>query len=159
MRHGEAADSRLAATDSQRWLTDRGRAETRAAAVLMAARHLRPSHVYTSPFIRAAQTAEIVAAVLELECPIPSLPALVPGGTSAQALRVLDDHGADDCVLLVSHEPTVRVLSSHLASFDFPTFPTGGVAEFELSFGGTRRFVGRFDPRIGAFRGGDDRGP
>ena len=153
MRHGEAVDPRHAATDSQRHLSERGRADSRVVATLMSGHGFVPTHVYTSPFVRALQTAEVVAHVLDLDGPIPTHPPLVPGGT-IMALSILDAHHSEDRVLLVSHEPTVRVLSAHLARFDFPGFPTSGVAIFEL--GEANRFIGRIDPRVRELRGPTD---
>lgn len=154
MRHGAAVDPSRAATDSQRHLTERGRAESRTAGRLMRKHGLVPTHLYTSPLVRAVQTAEVVAAALGLEGPIPAHPPLVPGGGSERAFGVLDAHVSDDRVLMVSHEPTVRALAGHLAGFDFPGFPTGGVAVFEV--GETPRFLGRIDPRVGELRGPED---
>lgn len=156
MRHGEAVDPRRAASDSQRHLTRHGRAQSCKVALLMRDHGLVPTHLYTSPFVRAVQTAEVVAAALGFEGPIPAHPPLVPGGGSVQALGLLDAHAPDDRVLLVSHEPTVRVLSSHLAGVDFPGFPTSGLAAFEI--GETKRLIGRIDPRVGELRGPEDLG-
>lgn len=154
MRHGAAVDSRQAASDAQRHLTAQGRSDVARVAEALRAGGLVPTAVHTSPYVRAVQTAEAVAHTLGLEGPVPAHPALVPGGSSA-ALEVLENYGDGDRVLLVSHEPTVRVLSAELGGFDFPPFPTGGVAVFELDE--ARHFLGRLDPRVG-WRDANDRG-
>ena len=123
-------------------------------AELVAAHAMVPTHLFTSPLVRAVQTAEVVAATLGFEGVVASHPPLVPGGACVSALSVLEECTPADRVLLVSHEPTVRALASHLAGFDFPAFPTSGIAAFER--GDTRRFLGRFDPRLCAWRSADD---
>ncbi len=154
MRHGQAIDARQAASDAQRYLTERGRADVAVAAEGLRAAGFAPTHVYSSPYVRAVQTAEVVVHALGVEGLVPSVASLVPGN-SAQALGVLAAHGDDDRVLLVSHEPTVRVLSAQLGGFEFPPFPSSGVAVFET--GDANRFLGRHDPRVG-WRDAADRG-
>lgn len=156
MRHGAAVDPRQASSDATRHLTLAGREDTRRVAATLRVQGLVPTHVFSSPLVRAVQTAEVAAAALGLEGPIAAHPPLVPGGVSAHALAVLDARAEADTVLLVSHEPTVRVLSSHLAGIDFPPFPTSGVAVFERA--DTVRFLGRVDPRVNEWRGPDDLG-
>ncbi len=155
MRHGQAVDAYAAASDGQRHLTALGRRQSAEVALAMAARDLVPTHVYTSPLVRAVQTAEAVSHTLRLEVAIPAHAPLVPGGTTAKALSILEAHAPDDRVLLVSHEPTVRVLGGFLGQLELPPFPTSGVAVFEV--GAARRFLGRLDPEHG-WRGADDLG-
>src|SRR5258708_39840760 len=66
VRHGEASGNRemryLGATDAP--LTERGQAQARQLASALAL--YRPAALYTSPLLRARQTAEAVAAVLGL---------------------------------------------------------------------------------------------
>lgn len=147
MRHGEAVDAYAAASDSQRHLTSRGRTESASVAQRLLERGLVPTHVYTSPFVRAVQTAEVVAHALGLEVEVPAHAPLVPGGPSGPALAVLDAHDPDDRVLLVSHEPTVRSLAAAIGQVDLPPFATSGVAVFEVTE--TTRLVGRVDPHAG----------
>ncbi len=67
MRHGQAqnnVDNRLGTDPAGDPLTDAGRAETRRAAQVL--RATPPVRIYTSPFLRARETAEIVARELGL---------------------------------------------------------------------------------------------
>lgn len=155
MRHGQAVDAYAAASDAQRHLTAIGRRQSAEVALGLQGQGLVPTHVYTSPLVRAVQTAEAVSHTLGLAGPIPAHPPLVPGSATAKALSILDQHGPDDRVLLVSHEPTVRVLGGFLGQLDLPPFPTSGVAIFEL--GEQRRFLGRLCPDRG-WRPPDDLG-
>jgi len=154
MRHGQAVDPRAAASDAQRHLTAEGRLEAIRVAEALRAANLVPTQVYTSPLVRAVQTAEAVAHALALDAAIPARASLVPGGKTADSAELVHAHGGAERVLLVSHEPTVRVLSAHLGGLDLPPFPTAGVACFSLE---PIRFLGRVDPRVG-WRGPEDVG-
>ncbi|MDH7571187.1 MAG: histidine phosphatase family protein, partial [Armatimonadota bacterium] len=68
LRHGAAADADPARglTDALRPLTDAGRRGVESIAVALRGAGVRPEVVFSSPCIRAVQTAEIVARVLQL---------------------------------------------------------------------------------------------
>ncbi len=155
MRHGQSVEAYSAADDAGRRLTELGRRQSAAIARALEARSLIPTHVYSSPFVRAVETAHAVTSALGLPGPVRPHPPLVPGTASATALAVLDAHGEADRVLLVSHEPTVRVLGGFLGRLDLPPFPTSGVAVFDVD--AEHRFLGRLDPELG-WRGPDDLG-
>ncbi|MGE3631701.1 MAG: histidine phosphatase family protein [Sandaracinaceae bacterium] len=122
MRHGDAAALRAGADEDRHLTVDGRRASEATAARLTGA--WRPTQIYTSPLVRAVQTAERVASVLEHEGEIVVVPALVPGGSAAHAFVALSAHGAQDVVLFVSHEPTVRGLMGHLVGGAVPGFST-----------------------------------
>lgn len=110
LRHGEAQVQ--ARTDAERNLTEHGRGE-----VLRSAAHLigQPiSAILASPYVRAQQTAELVRDALGFEPAIKTVPWLTPEGNPLQVLAQLDTDGADDNVLLVSHQPLVGSLISFL---------------------------------------------
>lgn len=113
MRHGAAAPASFG-PDAHRHLTSAGRAEAERTAAKLKDAGWAPTHLYTSPLVRAVQTAERVAGVLRHPGPIVTEPGLVPGGSARQAFAVLEHHAEGDVVLFVSHEPTVRALVGHL---------------------------------------------
>jgi len=155
MRHGQAVDAYSVASDAERRLTELGRRQSVAIAKALGARALAPTHVYASPFVRAVETAEAVTGALGLTGPVRPHAPLVPGHAGPKALSILDAHGPSDRVLLVSHEPTVRVLGGMLGRLELPPFPTSGVAVFDVD--AHPRFLGRLDPELG-WRGPDDLG-
>ncbi|MEM1413358.1 MAG: histidine phosphatase family protein [Myxococcota bacterium] len=128
VRHSTAVDPYEASSDETRWLTAAGRERARQVAALLGER-LQPTHVFTSPLVRAVQTSEILATALGHAGHVQAAPALGPeGGTTAQALGVLDDLPRNARVLLVSHEPRVRILAGQLTGLDrIPSFRTGAV--------------------------------
>lgn len=116
LRHGHAVDPFRAHVDEQRWLTEIGRARVRRMAESLLKEGFRPTAIFTSPLVRAVQTAELFASITcpELER-LEVIPALAPErGTTAEALGVLDELTEQDEIVLVSHEPKVRVLAAHL---------------------------------------------
>jgi phosphohistidine phosphatase len=97
LRHGDAADG---SPDSDRPLTDKGRAQSRAAGAALHALGVAPDACLTSPKLRAAETARIACA--ELDGVEPELePKLSGGPFDAEALAA----GLGDEVLLVGHDP------------------------------------------------------
>ncbi|MEM9861915.1 MAG: phosphoglycerate mutase family protein [Myxococcota bacterium] len=116
MRHSVAVDPYGAPTDETRWLTAEGRARARAVAQVLHSSLPAPlTHVFTSPLVRAVQTADLVVEGNGYEGAVVTHPPLaVEYGTTAQALACLDDLPENAVALLVSHEPKVRVLAGHL---------------------------------------------
>lgn len=115
---------RAAQTDRDRWLTDSGRRAVTALGRALAELDLRYSFVYTSPLVRAVQTAELLtAAHPAFRGPIEVHPALSSEeGTTAEALAPLERAQQDDLIVLVSHMPKIGALAGHLCKL--PTFPS-----------------------------------
>src|SRR3954466_1562079 len=92
LRHGEAVphDSK---PDDERELTPRGRAQSESAGVALAALHVEFPACYTSPKVRAVETAELACARLNIE---PEKADSLAGGFSREdALELLLAHDAD----------------------------------------------------------------
>jgi len=147
-RHSTAVDPYAAPSDDTRWLTSEGRSRMRRVATAIAG-ETKPTHIFTSPLVRAVQTAEILASGLAHDGPLEvHVPLSVDYGTTAQALAVLDDLPDDAVVALVSHMPKVRILAGHLANEErVPAFRTGSVFCVELSSSrASARFRWMLDP-------------
>ena len=97
LRHGDAAEG---SPDAERPLTDKGRAQSRAAGAALKAMGVELDACLTSPKVRAAETARLACEQLgDVE---PQLePKLAGGPFDADALAA----GAGDDVLLVGHDP------------------------------------------------------
>lgn len=101
--------------DSQRPLTSKGKRRMRLAAEGMLALGLSFQAILSSPYLRAEQTADIVAEVLQAPVPVDISPALVPHGEPRQLIAELQHHAeARHNVLLVGHEPYLSQLISTL---------------------------------------------
>ena len=104
-RHGIALDREDpgVTSDSQRPLTEEGIRKTRSAAEGLKRMDMRFDRILTSPWLRATQTAEVLAEVLLLP-PAQELPELAGDRTPSDLLDALArDHGKRN--LLVGHEP------------------------------------------------------
>jgi phosphohistidine phosphatase len=135
LRHGNAVDPFEALTDEQRWLTPTGRSRVARLAEYLVAEGWAPRLIFTSPLVRAVQTAEIFAAhvspkIERVEVNV----ALAPErGTTAQALSCLEGLERNGTVALVSHEPKVRVLAGYLSQVaQLPVFAPSSAALIDL---------------------------
>ena len=106
MRHGEAEPR--ARSDAERPLTASGRQEVLSAAAHLAGRQL--TRIIASPYLRAQQTAALVAEALGFAGGILTVPWLTPEDDPRSVVRELDAFELGEC-LLVSHNP----LLGHLA--------------------------------------------
>jgi phosphohistidine phosphatase len=115
-RHGIAVDPShpdvAADTSGQsRYLTDKGKRKTRAAARGLKRVDGEFDKILTSPWLRAVQTAEILADVLDLDEP-EVIPELAGDRDPAELIQALSQHDSER-LLLVGHEP---LLSSTIAT-------------------------------------------
>ncbi|HEX5038060.1 MAG TPA: phosphohistidine phosphatase SixA [bacterium] len=137
MRHAIAVERGAPSVedDAARPLTDEGRKKL--AGVCRGLSYLAADWdvILTSPFVRARQTAEAVAAYFEMAHLVQEVPMLTPGHTTKQLAAILKDLPPVKSVLLVGHEPS---LSQHLSCFLFGTpkgkfsFKKAGVACLEF---------------------------
>ena len=102
LRHGEAEphDSR---PDPERRLTERGEEQSRSAGRAFAALGVTFHAVYTSPKVRAAETARLAGEALG--CRPVEHPPLAEGFGERDALELLGSCGPDERVLVVGHNP------------------------------------------------------
>jgi phosphohistidine phosphatase len=102
LRHGEA-EPHDARPDDERRLTDRGREQSAAAGRALAALGLEFHHVFTSPKVRARDTALLACEALGAE-PVEHSP-LRAGFDRDDALELLAAAGEDKRILVVGHDP------------------------------------------------------
>jgi len=140
LRHGIAVErgSPGYKKDSERPLTDEGEEKMRQIAKAILAMDLKFDLILSSPYVRAQQTAEIVAAELDQEVTFTEL--LVPDGNSLELIREINDEKPQR-VLLVGHEPDLSQLVSILLTGDSETaieLKKGGLCKLtadRLAFG------------------------
>jgi phosphohistidine phosphatase len=102
LRHGEA-EPHDAAVDADRELTERGREQSRIAGKALVALKLEVHLAFTSPKVRARETARLVCEELGIE-PIEHEP-LYAGFDATDALELMAAAGPDQRVLVVGHDP------------------------------------------------------
>ena len=119
LRHGIAAEAGAASIhkDSERPLTDEGERKVRKVARAMQALEISLDLLLSSPYLRARQTAEIVADVFHARNKLELSDALTPGGDARTVIRrIAEGEPAPKDVLLVGHEPYLSELISMLLS-------------------------------------------
>ena len=135
VRHGIAVDRNdpKSPPEAERPLTAAGVQKTRSAALGLRALDVNPDAVITSPYIRAAQTAEIFAEALGFpQEKIRVSDTLKPGANPAEVLKEIARAKAKE-VMCFGHAPHLDLLIAHLAGARgaFTELKKAGVACFE----------------------------
>jgi phosphohistidine phosphatase len=119
LRHGLAVEpgSGGFGNDSERPLTPKGERKLWKIAQAMQNLDLSFDLILSSPYVRARQTAEIVAEALGLRDKIELSDVLTPAGSRKRLTDVINNREpAPESVLLVGHEPCLSELISLLLS-------------------------------------------
>lgn len=119
LRHGLAVEPGTPeySKDSERPLTPKGERKLWKIAQAMDEMEIRFDWVLSSPYVRARQTAEIVAEALHVRKRLETSEALTPAGSAKKLIETINDRlpPANE-VLLVGHEPCLSELISLLVS-------------------------------------------
>ena len=119
LRHGIAVEPGTPGyeKDADRPLTPEGERKLLHIAEAMEALDLTFDLILSSPYLRARQTAEIIAEALKAPKKLELSDSLVPGGSTKKLVELLTHlQPAPESVLLVGHEPYLSGLISLLAS-------------------------------------------
>jgi phosphohistidine phosphatase len=140
LRHGEAVphDSK---PDDERELTARGERQAGAAGAALARLGVEFAAIYTSPKVRAVDTAKLAAASLNVE---PEQEDVLGNGFERDdALELIARHDADARVLVVGHDPSFTQVVYDL---------TGGRVDFKKGAVAAIRIRGRDGELIAMLR-------
>lgn len=111
LRHGEAGQRSLSVKDdSKRSLTINGKKEIEEISKGLKVLGIELDYIFTSPLLRAKQTAEIVLKNIECKNQIKDLDELKPEGNRLQLYNKLSSLKQDSMVLIVGHEPYLSEL-------------------------------------------------
>ncbi len=144
IRHGQAVDEAPGLGDAGRWLTAKGRKVTRKVARWLAkSGKRRPAVIWTSPLVRAVQTAEIVAAKASYKGELRAISELTPGRDPGDLIRLLGESEAAGPLALVGHEPSLSLIAGALlGEASVAALKKSGVMAISWSEGkGAVRFV------------------
>jgi phosphohistidine phosphatase len=137
IRHGIAApqDDAHFPDDAARPLTPRGIRRVRRIAVALNRLRIRLDEVWTSPLLRAEQTAELLAAAQKPALRPRRVDALSPYGDFETLVQALRSGGHPSSLALVGHEPYLGRFTSYLLSGTSAiaiTYKKGGVGCVEI---------------------------
>ena len=138
LRHGIAVEPGTPGyeNDSERPLVAKGERRLRSAAAAMKKLELSFGLILSSPFLRARQTAEIVAGELKLKKRLQFTDTLACGGSLKNLVGLLAGlESAPEDVLLVGHEPHLSRLISLLVSGEMDAaieMKKGGLCKLEV---------------------------
>ena len=119
--------------DAKRPLTDDGTQKMRKAARGLERLGVRFDAILTSPFVRARQTADLVAAAYDERPPVVTMDSLAPGGSIQSVLSDLERQNRRSRVALVGHEPGIGELAARLAGARYPIeFKKGAVCRIDV---------------------------
>jgi len=119
LRHGKAEEKNLHrySSDEERPLTNEGVKGMKAAAKGMKALKLSFDLILSSPYVRARETAEIVAEELKLKKQLQFTNLLKVEAEAGKLIRELERYHSDlNDILLVGHEPFMSSLAARLIS-------------------------------------------
>ena len=145
VRHGAAADrATFEGAEASRPLTPKGRRRLIKTSRALARTGERIDRLFTSPLVRAVQTAEILARALRLDR-IDVLDELAPGADPDALLRVLAAATKKgETIALASHEPLTSRLVARLCATGEFEFPKGAVVRVDVpALGGKGQGVGQ----------------
>lgn len=136
IRHGIAIerDDSACPAEPERYLTGEGIERTREAMAGLRALGVKPDLVFSSPYVRAAQTARIAGEVLGFDPKkIVTTAALLPSGEPSDLFRELAKH-AKDTVACFGHAPNLdEVIAEAVgARSTFTSLKKAGAACLEL---------------------------
>jgi phosphohistidine phosphatase len=127
VRHAAAIDETLELRDPHRHLTPEGRTQARGLGDRLRWHDCEPTHIWTSPLVRAVQTAELVAAGLGSTVAVDVIPSLAPSESPRSVVDALAALPVGAHVIVVGHEPGLSAVAALLVSQ--PDFPALAKAE------------------------------
>jgi phosphohistidine phosphatase len=119
LRHGIAVDPSAPdfAKDAERPLTPKGRRRLLQIAKAMGVLKIAPDVILSSPYVRAKQTAEIVAKLLKRRKKLKFTDELTPGGNPKALIQQLNElRPKPKNILIIGHEPYLSKLIALLTA-------------------------------------------
>jgi phosphohistidine phosphatase len=116
VRHDESVNRVPGMPDAARYLSAQGRVSFREMARRFRETGALPTRMFTSPFVRAVQTAEILSETLRYDGEVAVAPQLSPGFDVEGLNAVLDVCPGEREIAFVGHEPDMGGILTRLLS-------------------------------------------
>jgi phosphohistidine phosphatase len=119
--------------DNKRPLTERGIVRFKDVVRGLKELDFAVDEIFTSPLVRAKQTADLLAAGVDGKPSVKVLDALAPGHSSSVVVSHLAEASRRRRIALVGHEPGLGELAAHLIGAKRPLpFRKGGVCRIDV---------------------------
>jgi phosphohistidine phosphatase len=118
IRHAAAVGASATLRDGNRHLSELGREQARELGDRLRWHDCEPTHIWTSPLVRAVQTAELVAQGVRATCAIESVPGLASGEPPSLIVEMVEAMPDDALVMLFGHQPTISMIGAMLTRDD-----------------------------------------
>jgi phosphohistidine phosphatase len=128
-RHGHAERGENK-SDFKRELTEKGIERTTASAKALVALNAKPMHLFSSPLVRARQTADILAAAFGMKVDVREEVGPGFGKAAIEKLIAAFDNSQD--VMFVGHEPDFSTTVSELTGGGRVVMKKGGMARIDV---------------------------
>ena len=147
VRHGESADKQAGQTDFERVLTDRGQHSIRQLGKCFNQENIFPNHIFSSPVIRAKQTAALIAEVINFLDPIEYEDSLNIGSDSDYLDIITNAAGT---LIIVGHNPTISFVTGKLVGYSTSLLP-GQACIVEMDDGNVKDLRAGIAQLVGPF--------
>lgn len=106
VRHGIAVEpEEWEGSEENRPLTEKGKKRVRQAAAGLVALACKPTHLFSSPYVRAYDTARLIRTIVCPSLKVETREELAAGSTPEQIVSLLRSLPSESVVLCVGHEP------------------------------------------------------
>ena len=137
VRHSESVDRVPTLPDAARYLSARGRVSFREMARRFRDAGGLPTRIFTSPLVRAVQTAEILSEAVRYDGEVVVDPRLAPGFDLGKLGSVLEDCPSEREIAFVGHAPDLGDILSRLLSLPQGyAMRKGAIAALDLPIAG-----------------------
>jgi phosphohistidine phosphatase len=131
-RHALADHPNWSGPDTDRPLNEKGIRRTTRSAQTIQKLGLGLELILSSPLARARQTAELIIAKSNLDIPLEIETRLAPGFNLDDLAAILEDHPANNAIMLVGHEPDFSTVISDLTGGSRLVMKKGGLARVDV---------------------------
>ncbi len=130
LRHGIAVErDEWEGADADRPLTERGAMRVAQVSAGLKRLDVQPTHIFSSPLLRAIETAKILQKSLRARSAVQVIDELLPDAPPNTLLSSLHNVLPESCVLFIGHEPHLGMVASVLlagrSSASFPLKKAG----------------------------------